>query len=62
MKKIQIMIVSVILSVAFLITGAWAQSGTPVTSEHKGAQDYRTWASVVNSYLYDSENNTMTRV
>lgn len=62
MNKIQIMIVSVILSVALLITGAWAQSGAPVNSENKGAQDYRTWASVVNSYLYDSENNTMTRV
>ena len=62
MKTIQVFVLSAILSLAFLITGAYAQSGTPVSSENKGAQDYRTWAKVVNSYLYESGNSSMTRV
>ena len=62
MKKIHIIALSLILSLSFLISGAHAENGTPVRSNNKGAQNYTGSAAVMSSYLYDSGNDTMTRV
>lgn len=47
---------------ALLGTVSLADSITPQISNNAGAQDYSRWSRVVNSYLYQSDSSTMTRV
>ena len=62
MKRINICVIVIVMISALLGTVSLADSITPQISNNAGAQDYSRWSRVVNSYLYQSDSSTMTRV